>query len=124
MENEQEAIAELKAMSKEELDVVEFKLVWWICEAKGCCRGTKVRDYGIGPEYWDRRYSFFSINERFILCGKHWKFWQRLTKNFDKVIVSRKLFDFEKQLIMTQEEKKAATPSRKKTLVPIMKRKK
>ncbi|RKS00434.1 hypothetical protein [Flavobacterium sp. 102] len=124
MNEEQEAIGELKSMPQEELDNVPFQIVWWICEAKGCCRGTRVRDYGIGPEYWDKRYGFFSINERFILCAKHWKFWQRLIKNFDKNTVARKLFDFDKQLIMTDEERKAATPPRKKIGAPQMKRKK
>lgn len=124
MSEEESAIAELKAMSKEELDNVPYETVWWICEAKGCCRGTRVRDYGIGPEYWDKRYGFFSINERFILCAKHWPFWQRLIKNFDKALVARKLFDFNKNFIMTDEEKKAATPTRKKTSIPQMKRKK
>ncbi|WP_445453108.1 hypothetical protein [Flavobacterium sp. 25HG05S-40] len=121
---EEEAIAELKAMSKEELENVPFQTVWWICQAKGCCRGTKVRDYGIDPEYWDRRYSFFSINKRFLLCREHWKMYQRLLPNYDIEHIWRRMMEFPKKIIMTNEEKKAATPKRTRTIKPEMKRKK
>jgi hypothetical protein len=124
MTEEEEAIAELKAMSKEELENVPHQTVWWLCCYKGCNNGTRVRDYGIAPEYWGKQEGFFNPNDRWILCGKHWKFFKRLKLHFSLEHIDRRIFHFGKRFIITDEEKKEATPKRSRKIKPEMKRRK
>lgn len=93
---EQEAIRELKAMSREELDNVQFTMKKWVCQCKGCNRGTKVRDYGISPEfYWPRKVGeWVDLNKNYFLCGKHWPFMKRMEKLYDRHAVEAKLLEF------------------------------
>jgi len=95
---ESEAIQEMKAMSDEELLMVPFDVVKWICAGKGCCRGTKVRDYGIAPEFFHPRksISWFSVRTSYFMCEKHYKMYKRLKKNFTQEHIENRLFDFNK----------------------------
>lgn len=92
------AIADLKRMSEDELNLVPYTIVKWVCSGKNCNGHTKVRDYGIGPEYWHPRKSihWFSTLNKFWMCPKHWKFYRRLSKNFDHETICKKLFNFNK----------------------------
>ena len=98
MSEEEEAIQELKSMTREEIDLVPYTNLKWICSGKKCNNGTKVRDYGIHPEYWSQRLKepFFSINKTFWMCGKHWKLYKRISKNYSQEHVYRKIFNFSK----------------------------
>lgn len=102
---EEEAISELKSMSQAELDVTKYETVWWLCCYKGCHNGTRVRDYGISPEYWKKQYGFFSVNDRFILCAHHFKFFKRLKLHYSLDHIDLRIFDNNKLLIMTNDEK-------------------
>lgn len=92
---EQEAIDELKAMSREELDNVEYDLKKWGCQCKRCTNGTKVRDYGISPEYYLQRGGgqWINLTRNYWLCGKHNKLFKRLLKSFSKEVVFDKIID-------------------------------
>jgi hypothetical protein len=95
LKEHQEAVDELKSMEREELDLVQFTVVKWICSGKGCRGHTKVRDYGIAPEYWHPRKSigWFSILRTFWMCSKHYKFYKRLKKRgYSEEHIVRKLF--------------------------------
>jgi hypothetical protein len=96
-----EDIAELKAMTRQELDLVMYDLKKWCCQVKGCVRGTHVRDYGISPHFlehkkkgrWMKISTGIGSGGDYLLCFKHTKFWDRLIKNFDEETVFNKLFD-------------------------------
>ena len=47
MTDEEEAIKELMEMSREQLDLVPFDTLKWICAFKKCNCHTKIRDYGL-----------------------------------------------------------------------------
>lgn len=97
------AIEELKAMSDEELLLVDHDIVKWVCQGKGCCNGTKIRDYGIAPVYYKKhrsfKDSFFDINRYYWMCSKHFKMFKRLSKNYPVEKVEYKIFDFTKPKI-------------------------
>lgn len=99
---EESAIQELKSMSRAELDLVPYETVKWVCQAKGCCNGTKVRDYGIAPEYWSQRLKepFFDVSLYFWMCSKHLKMWKHLIKMYSENHVYNKLMDYDKQRII------------------------
>jgi len=92
---EQDAINELKAMSREELDLVDYGLKKWLCQCKGCTNGSKVRDYGISPWfYWAKKgEGWLDLTVNYLLCYKHNKLYKRLLKNYDREKVQRKLLD-------------------------------
>jgi hypothetical protein len=98
---EQDAINELKAMSREELDNVEFTLKKWVCQCKGCTRGTTVRDYGISPEfYWPSRgRGWRNLNFSYFMCGKHYPFMKKMEKIYGWQKVEEKMIDFSKMPI-------------------------
>ena len=90
-----EAFLELKAMTREELDKVDYDLKRWACQCKKCTRGTKVRDYGVSPWfYWPPKKCWVDLTNNFLICAIHWKFQRRLQKSFDQQTIDRKLFDF------------------------------
>jgi len=95
---EQEAINELKAMSREELDNVDYTLKKWICGCKGCNNGTKVRDYGIHPEYyWPKKgEGWLNIEYNYFMCGKHYPFMKRISKIYGWPAVEKKMIDYSK----------------------------
>ena len=101
---DQEAIQELMAMSEDQLLLVDFEVVKWCCQGKGCCNGTKVRDYGIAPLYYKKHRSFkenfFDINRYYWMCGKHYKLFKRLSKIFPVDKIEQKIFDFNKPKII------------------------
>lgn len=101
MMSEAEAILELKSMTQEELDLVQFDEVKWICAGKNCNRGTNVRDYGIGPTYYHKRMKWVDITKEWIACAKHWKIYKRLIKKFPIEKVHEKIFDHSKNKIIT-----------------------
>lgn len=72
---ELEAIEELKAMSKDELDKVPYDIRYWRCGVGKCKSISKVRDYGIPPFYWWRG-EWIDITDVFRICGKHWKMYR------------------------------------------------
>lgn len=77
--DEEQAINELMAMSREELDKVPYDLCKWQCQCKGCTNGTKVRDYGASPFFYFLRESkWYDLDHWEWTCGKHNKFRKRL----------------------------------------------
>lgn len=96
--SEKEAIAELMNMSDEELLLVDFKKMKWVCSGKNCSRGTSIRDYGIHPIYFHPRKSirFIDLNTNFWMCEKHFKAFKILIKNYSKEHVGRVLFNHDK----------------------------
>lgn len=98
---EQEAINELKAMSREELDNVDYTLKKWICSCKGCNRGTKVRDYGISPEfYWPKKgEGWLDLRKNYFMCGAHYPFMKRISKIYGRNAVEAKMIDFTKVVL-------------------------
>lgn len=90
-------------IDREGLDQVPYELKKWRCQAKGCCNGTKVRDYGILPWVWAHRNSQYSyrvpqaywvnVSTHFNMCAKHLKMFKRLVKQFDFRSVYDKLMD-------------------------------
>jgi len=92
------AVRELKEMDEDNLNLVEYTVVKWVCSAKGCAGHTKVRDYGIAPEYWHPRKSihWFNVLHNFWMCSKHYKMYRRLIKNYSHESICNKLFDFNK----------------------------
>jgi hypothetical protein len=94
-------IEQLKSMNREELDLVMYDIKKWICQAKGCMRGTHVRDYGITPYFFEHKkkgkWVVISTGENsggsYLLCFKHAKFWDRLIKSFEPLDVYKKLID-------------------------------
>ena len=100
MSEEEEAIKELLAMTDKKLDLVPYDTVKLICQAKGCKRFTRVRDYGLKDVYYSKRFigkeKWHDIKHRFFLCAKHWKFYDRLIKRFDTWRVQEKILDKEK----------------------------
>lgn len=99
---EKEAIKEMMAMSDEEIIMVPFETVKWICQAKGCNRHTKVRDYGISPTYFHPKMKgrWRNVLECYFLCAKHWKLHERLLKGFSWERIRDKILDLEKQNII------------------------
>lgn len=102
MTEEEEAIQELKSMSRAELDLVPFDTFKWVCQAKGCCNGTKIRDYGIAPTYWSNRIKgeWFELGDFFWMCSKHFKIWKHLVKNYPEEKVYDRLMDPHKQRLI------------------------
>lgn len=97
MDEEQEAINELKAMSREELDNVAYDLKKWVCQCKGCINGTKVRDYGISPQYfWPcKKGGWINLNTNFFICGKHNHWIKKLVrKGYKEHDVFLKIVDY------------------------------
>jgi hypothetical protein len=90
-------------LERESLERVPYTLLKWGCQAKGCTGGTTVRDYGIAPFYFLNRNSkkstvypwlyWQNVGERFWLCGKHWKFYDRLVPRFGQNRVMARLLD-------------------------------
>jgi len=103
MDEEEKAIEELMKMELSELDMVPYEIVKLICQAKGCSRHTKVRDYGISPVYYVKGFKlkerWHSTIQSFFLCSKHWKLHQRLIKRFETWRVQQKILDYNKQNI-------------------------
>jgi hypothetical protein len=77
MDTEQEAIAELKAMTADRLALVDHDVVKWHCSALGCERFTRIKDYGISPVYYAFR-RFLDLREFTFLCPKHWQYHKRV----------------------------------------------
>lgn len=99
---EQEAINELKAMSREELDNVDYTLKKWICGCKNCNNGTRVRDYGISPEYYwpvKGKDEWVDLTRNYLMCGKHNKFMKKLEKLYGREKVEEKMIDFSKMCL-------------------------
>lgn len=90
-------------LDRESLDAVPFERKRWVCECKGCQRGTTVRDYGMAPYYWLDRNSKSSKSQPWRywnnlmnyhwLCSKHWAMFRRLMKHFDRRHIERKFLD-------------------------------
>jgi len=103
MSEEEDAIKELMSMSQDELDLVPYDTVKLICQAKGCKRHTKVRDYGLPSVYYVKGFNkndrWHNVIKSYFLCAKHWKLVQRLISQFDAWRVENKILDFEKQTI-------------------------
>lgn len=100
--SEEEAIKELKAMSEPELALVPFDTVKFVCTVKGCKRHTKARDYGIGPVYYHSKMTgkWHNVQTGFFTCAIHWKFYQKLLKNYSETHVFNKLIDMKKERVL------------------------
>lgn len=105
MTEDQAAINELKAMNREELDLVQYENVWWVCCCKGCNNSHRVRDYGIFPEYYSNRWGFFSVFDKIYFCSRHWKYHKRLVPVYGIERFALKFIDNEKALIHSNEQK-------------------
>lgn len=102
---EEAAIQELKLMSQEELDLVQYENVWWMCCCKGCNNAHRMRDYGIAPEYWSKRWKFTNVVERIFFCEKHWKLHKRIVPLYGIEKFALRFIDYSKPIIITNEEK-------------------
>ncbi len=99
---EENAIKEMMAMSNEELLLVPHTIVKWICQAKGCIRHTKAKDYGIAPVYFHPRLKgrWHDTTKYYYLCAKHYKLENRLAKRFGIRPTQNKILDYNKQNII------------------------
>jgi hypothetical protein len=98
-------------LDKEALDSLPYTVLKWNCQCKKCSNGTTIRDYGIYPFYFLNRNSKYAARKpeeywykiiqggNYWLCGKHWKFFQRLKKKYDEGFIYHKLCDYYKQRI-------------------------
>lgn len=104
-QDELDAIAELKLMSPEELGKVHHTIVKWVCQCKGCDRGTSIWDFGIEPEYYHPRKSlgWFDINYNYWMCSVHYPFIKKLKKNFTDEHIRTRLMDFTKQILIIKQ---------------------
>lgn len=93
------------SLDRESLDKIDYQLFKWHCQCKGCNRGTLVRDYGISPFFMFHRNSISShkrpekywrnLNLVYLLCGKHFKFFERLGKRFETDHIELKMLDYD-----------------------------
>lgn len=97
-------------LDKESLDQIPYKRMRFVCQVKGCTNGTHVRDYGLEPWYFLDRNSkyaklapaelWYNLNVRFWLCGKHYKFYDKLVKIYGVEATQAKLLtEWRKNLI-------------------------
>jgi len=95
--DELQAIAELKGMSREELEKVEHAVLKWVCQVKGCNRHTKVWDFGIENEFYSplKNWGWHTTNFYFM-CGKHYKWIKKLNSLYGEETVLNKVFDWTK----------------------------
>lgn len=98
MNDEEEAIKELMAMSESEIEMVPFDVVKLICQVKGCKCYKRIRDYGLSPLYYVKQHKgkWWNIDNTFLLCSKHWKFYEKLVKLYGVAHVQQKIIDFNK----------------------------
>lgn len=96
-QEEKAAIAEIKAMTRKELDLVPFAVLHWECKIKFCHCFTRVRDYGLGTgEYYHPAWGWMKIHpapeeleregvftRQLFFCGKHWRRYGKLTRAGD-----------------------------------------
>lgn len=85
---------DLRKMSDEDLDKVPSDIMYWICQGKGCNCYSKVKTYGDFPFFRFRKEWISmdgSIPRNFLMCGKHFKMWKRLIKNYDEDKVYQKI---------------------------------
>lgn len=95
MTEEEEAINELMAMPRAELDMVPHDLKKCLCNFKNCIHGMKVRDYGIHPVYYLHRKEgrWINVENQFYLCGPHYKFYKKLTRLYDEHHIERRILE-------------------------------
>lgn len=107
MEQEElDAIAELMSMPVDQLEQVPHEKKKWLCQFKGCSNGTIVWDFGLSPVVFHPRknigWTLIGITEdrlHYWMCGKHYKWFKRLMKNFDEPHIRRRCMD-EKTVIV------------------------
>lgn len=100
----EESITEFMEISPESLKMIQFDLVKLVCAAKGCCRFTKARDYGIHPVYYHPRMVnlWHNTDTHFFLCPGHRKLHERLLKRgFEKDHIYRRLIDENKREVFS-----------------------
>ncbi len=88
-------------LDREALDQIPYERKKWICQVKGCCGGTHVRDYGLSPWFMLDRGSKKSIDHpqeywrnldyKIWLCCKHWKRFDKLFDRYGWDHVARRL---------------------------------
>ena len=71
MSDEEEALAELKQMSHDQLMKVDHTEKYWICCVRMCKGYTKILDFGISPFFYWRKTGFLNMRWEKLLCGKH-----------------------------------------------------
>jgi hypothetical protein len=62
---------EIKQLTREELDKLPFEVVHWRCKVKLCKGYTRMRDYGLGFEYYHPRFGWINQIHNYFLCGAH-----------------------------------------------------
>lgn len=98
---EMQAIAELKQMSKEELEKVHHTVLKWVCQVKGCNHHTKVWDFGVYNEFYSPKKNWgWHTTNYFFMCGKHYKWIKKLTKIYGEEAVNNKVFDWTKERLL------------------------
>lgn len=108
-------IQQFKQLDKESLDAVPYVRRRWLCQCKGCTRGTHVRDYGLAPfngrgiwAWLDRNSKWANSHptelwmgpNNYWLCGKHNAMFKRLKGKFDFEHVWRRFIDTEKIVVV------------------------
>lgn len=105
---EQEAIAELFAMTPEQIKLVPHEVRKLICSGKNCNRFTRVLDFGLGTIYWHKhlhnptagKHHWFDTRCHAYQCARHYKIFKRLSGKYSREHIDRKFFDYNKQFII------------------------
>lgn len=91
------ALEELMNMTREELDRVPYEIKLWGCQCKNCKNASRVRDYGVSPFFFSprkgKKWGWKDLRDWYYICGRHWKFYKRLLKSYDRKTIDNKLLD-------------------------------
>lgn len=75
-DDEAAARAELQAMTRDQLSLVDHDVYYWPCCIEGCNNKTLIRDYGLAPLYWTR-WGWYNLNRDYqYFCGRHTNFYK------------------------------------------------
>lgn len=106
---------QFRQLDRESLEEVPFTRATWVCQCKGCTRGTMVRDYGLAPWYWLQRNSkrshaqpqryWFYLDTWHWLCSKHNAMFKKLAKRFDIGHIQQRFLDPGKTKIVPLPDK-------------------
>lgn len=106
---------QFRQLDKESLDAIPFVRRRWLCQCKGCTRGTHVRDYGLeefnprgiwalldrnsqdAAKHPDR---YWMGPNNYWLCGRHDALFKRMRGKFDFEHVWRRFIDPEKIVVV------------------------
>jgi hypothetical protein len=99
--DEWNARQDLLLMNREELDLVPYTVKKWVCSVKKCSHFTKIRDYGILPDfYWTCRGGNWIRDNEWFCCSKHNAWFGRMLARFGWDHCCRSVLDFKKEKII------------------------